>query len=209
MTVAQADLKTKLEALFSETLGDTMLTDCVDAAVTFYSRYSPTITEATMSLVEDQVLYNLPDTFLFFAWFDWWPDGEATVSGTTHDELWDTAYEAALLDAKARRLSPFVEVAGKKLILHTAPSDDEDVPYAYYGLHVLESGNYATIPPEDETLLLQLAAAEVLERKAGQVALDPDITEGLLQLRVRSVTGNIISAVQSLRSGVKRKYGGY
>jgi len=74
---------------------------------------------------------------------------------------------------------------------------------------LLASGAYATIPDEDEVLLLQLAAASVIERKAGQISLDPDITEGLLQLRIRSVTGNIVTTLQMLRAGVKQKYGGY
>lgn len=209
MTIVAANFKTLLESMFAETLGNKLVEDCTEAAVMYYSRYNPIITEANLALVEEQIVYDLPTDFLFMSWFDWWPDGEASAVGMTHNSLWDTAYEAAMLDAKATRLSPYHEVAGKKLVLHKEPETDETVGYGYYALHALDSGSYATIPSEDQTILLQLAMAEVLERKSGQVSLDPDITEGLLQLRTRSITGNIVVTLQILRAGVGRKYGGH
>ncbi len=178
------------------------------AAIKFYSRYNPVYVEATLDVVEDTCVYDLPDRFICIAMFDWWPDGEVTLSGT-RNALWDGIYRQSLAELRASEVSPLVRFTSGQIILAATPETSETVNYAYYGTHELSDGDYSTIPSEDLTMVVDLTTAELLYAQGSQAALDPDFSEGLLSIKSRNVSQNVAMYVESLRAGVKVRYGGY
>lgn len=202
-----SELKAKLDNLFAEDVSSFLLEDAVNNAVRFYSRYNPRIVRTTLSLVEETMVYDLPAAFLQLDWFDWWPDGEASVTGT-HNALWDTVYTAARSDMERARLSPFVRVVGNQLVLDVEPEADEDVEYSYFAAHVAVNDDYTTIPDGDGVMLLKLAAAELLEMKGMELSLLPDVAEGLLDIKHSRAAGKLHMTVAALRRETIARYGG-
>lgn len=208
MTVSKATLQSTLQTIFAETIASETLAAAVEAAVVFYSRYNPRVVEADLSIVVDQLIYDLPSNFFLMRDLNWWPDGEASVT-FPQDALWDRAYRASLLTARATELKPYYEVRNRQLILRVKPTSAETVEYMYYALHEEVSESYTTIPSDDFDVLLKLATAELLDRMGAEAALDPRVAEGLLEIDPTDVPKNLLAMVGHLRRCVKDKYGGY
>lgn len=202
------DIQTLVSARFTKTISDSAFLAAMKAAVAFYSKFNPTYQESTMNIVEGTRSYSLPSDFMFMDVFEWWPAGEVTPSGS-QDAMWDRVYRHSMAELRSSMVSPYIYFADGKLITSLTPEADESVEYSYYGRHVESSGQYSTIPDEDLILIVDLVSAEILIVFGTQAALDPDFAEGLMDLRMRSVSGNVVAFVHMLQAGVKAKYGGY
>lgn len=200
----------ELDALFAENLDASLLTECIESAIRFYSRFNPNIVRTTVSLVDGTDMYSLPDDFLLLDWFDWEPEGETTVSTPDTSEVWEPVYNRIAWEATAARKTPFVRVVGGKLVLDPVPDTDEDVDMSYFALHMANvDGDYDTVPTVDDDIVLKLALAELVLRRVPQITLSPNVTEGLLQLEFDSLPMNSARVASILRRSVKDKYGGY
>lgn len=203
-------LTTRLDGLFTQDLNAGLMQNCIEAAVVQYSRYNPRWVRYTVDVVEDTDVYDVPASFLMLDWFDWWPTGEPTSATLATGEVWEKAYNIMLAEAKQLRASPYVRVMGSQYVLDPTPTTDETVDVAYYALHTPDgSGDYTTIPDADESIMLKLAVAELLELRSPQITVTPDVTEGLLMLQWRQVPLNTAQTVSLLRKSLKDKYGGH
>lgn len=210
MSIKEATVTIKVKARFvGEDIADPTMVSAVRAAIKRYSRYNPLLVQDTLSLVDGTAVYELPEGFICMYSFEYWPAGEPTVSWTT-DSLWDRAYKAALEDAKAAELSPFIEVVAKQLLVTPTPTEDTDVEYRYLAAHAVNTGgDYTTIPSVDEEIIVDLATAEVLTQILPGIALSEDFSEGLLSVRGRDRPANLTDVIRMLRRGVVNKYGGH
>lgn len=208
--ITTASFTSRLDGLFTQDIDAAVLAAAVVEAVAYYSRYNPRYIRTQVDVVDETELYNVPDDFLTLDWFDWWPTGEPAAEVLATDEPWEAAYKIRLGEAKALRASPYVRVIGGQFVLNPAPTADaDDVEIAYYGLHLVVESNYPTIPTADESILLKLAVAELLDLRTPQIAVTPDVTEGLLALQWRKVPMNTSQTISLLRKPLKDKYGGH
>lgn len=211
MTVTVTQIKELVLPRFADTVDPDVMDGAVQAAIAYYSRYNPLFATDTLDIVEGQRLYDLPEGFLFLEAFDWWPDGEVRLVGT-RGQLWDGAYRQSLAEMRASEVSQFVRSTGSQLVLVRSPTEAETVDFIYCSAHMPDEDNdesYSTVPDADLVILADLVTAEILRQLGTQSALDPDFSEGLMEIRSRDVATNVALCTSMLQAGVKLKYGGY
>ena len=73
MTVAADVLLEALTRCLSTTYDETLLEECIDDAVLYYSRFNGLVVEDTIDLEAGVGVYDLPDDFIALRYFNYWP----------------------------------------------------------------------------------------------------------------------------------------
>jgi hypothetical protein len=100
------------------------------------------------------------------------------------------------------RLTPVPVVAGV------------DIPYQYYAGHAVTPNTdepsvdeFATIPDEDLSILVDLMRAEYIEGSGVEMSIEADFSEGSQRETRHTIPENTRAVAENLRNGLRRKYG--
>jgi len=196
----------------------------IAAAVRYYNRWNPLVSDTTLTTVSDQETYDCPDGCTGVVKCVWWPKGEPlyTYTGITAASDIPTRYRRILptermideinRDFERRSGQGYYEYRANQnqLILSPPPSIDGQTIYLIYrSPHMLneEGTGYDTIPEEDLSLLRDLTLAEILQAEQVDSAMDIAWAIGLVQETPQSRLPALRQAIKEYRLGVANKYG--
>lgn len=222
MAVTVADIIQGVEDQYSTAVAEAKLKRLIEAAVRFYSRWNPYILSMSFSTVVDQQAYDLPAACITVRDVLWLPSGDVLISGAERLAIhqkqiletfnqWALRYVDAIEEMEYHdAIKGNWEIRNAQVLLWPIPtSASHTVTVQYASRHDLseDTTQYATIPPVDVDILVDLALAEVLQGGRIDASLEPDWAEGLTRISHRHIGRDLDVLVATLRNSVKNKYG--
>jgi len=221
MSVAVADVRTLFNDIYQlESLTGTQFARWLARAVRLYSRYNPAVIRDELETEVGKAIYELPDDCMMVKSVLYKPDSAANdlslTDGALHrrrgfarnrpsELLVDQWYDQTGLVAPRETWT----VESGYIIFEEGFAAVETLELIYCAEHALdeEGETYDTIPAQDIDILADLVLADILEHKAANVGATEDYAEGLERITVSNIVPNATASVESLRSGLLRKYG--
>ncbi len=218
MSLTLAQIRTRLRVFIADEAAtgitqeftDADLLEYVSSAVEKYSDFRPHRIHATLTTVAQQSDYALPAAALAITRVDWTPSalygsfvglGAAFYQKEWQDDALLAVRDQLLRNVNRATQTSWAEVnyessytSGRYVRLYPAPQAAGDhIDVWYTSLHPLNAGStgYDTIPANHLNHIAKLASAVILLRKARQLVMLPDITQGNA-MRLGSDPGRVL-----------------